>query len=111
MSGGGKSGFSRFIRLRLDTRLKAWTVRSDYRAGKLVGLMDMFLRTKRLRLERRVQVLAHRLALAQEHVRVGTIDGRDWERRRDYLIGWLDLASFELYVEVTGRRVATMDLN
>jgi hypothetical protein len=50
-----------------------------------------------IRLEQRVRILASRLVLAEQHVRRRTVDGRDWEWRRDYLIAKLDLALFDLY--------------
>jgi hypothetical protein len=56
-----------------------------------------YLRPDRIPLEHRVRVLATRLELAEEHIRLGRVDGRDWNRRRDYLVGWLDMALFDLY--------------
>jgi hypothetical protein len=68
--------------------------------------MTGVLETNLFKLERRARIMVRRLMLAQTHVRAGTEDGRDWKKRRDYLIAWVDIALCDLHREFAGWREA-----
>ena len=86
-------------------RLVAYCNVAEFGNEGMIPVCCIYGGGERLQLECRVRLLARRLWVAEKHVRVCTVDGRDWIRRRDYLIGWLDDAAFKLHIAVARESV------